>query len=144
VAHVLAGGVVGGFALLTIPGLVNAQEKWALPQRLARQLQSTRTRLFHGPLGFCQEMMEGLRIGLGGLGQTRQGLALGLGHQAEFQARELLELADIGKHGSVVGTIVVNGGDCGGRFTGFRHGGVSFLRLRHAYDTHYPQTPCPF
>ncbi len=70
--------------------------------------------------------MEGLRVCLGGLGQPRQGLALGLGHQAQLKAGELLKLADVGKHRAVVRAIVVNEGHGGDWFAGFGHGAHSF------------------
>jgi hypothetical protein len=40
---------------------------------------------------------------------------------------ELFKLPDIGKHGAVVGAVVIDKGDGGCRFSRLGHGGISFL-----------------
>ncbi len=65
--------------------------------------------------------MESLGVCLGRLGQPWQRLAFGLGHQAQLEAGELFELADVGKHRAVVRALVVDEGNGGDWFTGFGH-----------------------
>src|SRR5258708_1671965 len=67
-------------------------------------------------------MVESLGIGLRRLGEARQRLAFGLGHQAQLEVGELFELADVGKHRTVVRTIVVDKGNGGGWFPRLGHG----------------------
>src|SRR6266852_6112197 len=70
-------------------------------------------------------MVESLGIGLRRLGEARQRLAFGLGHQAQLEVGELFELADVGKHRTVVRTIVVDKGNGGGWFPRLGHGAHS-------------------
>jgi len=98
VANVLVGGVVGRLALLAVPRLVNTEDERPLPQRLAGEFQASGPQRFHGPVRLSKEVVEGLWVGFGGLRQARQRFALGLGDQAQLEAGELLELADIGEH----------------------------------------------
>src|SRR5258708_3592946 len=70
-------------------------------------------------------MVESLGIGLRRLGAARQRLAFGLGHQAQREVGELFELADVGKHRTVVRTIVVDKGNGGGWFPRLGHGAHS-------------------
>src|SRR5262245_4808545 len=75
-------------------------------------------------------------------GGAGQGLALGLRHQAQRAMGERFALADVGKHGTRVGTGVIDEGDAGHGVAGFRHGGnggSSFLP--HAVTTALPQFP---
>lgn len=82
--------------------------------------------------------MEGLRVSLGSLGQARQGCALRLRHQAEFQARELLELADVGKHGAVVGALIVDEGNRRAASRAF------VMVVPPSSDTQLPSMPADF
>src|SRR5258707_2803736 len=107
------------------PGLVNAEDERPPPQCLARQLQAHRTHRLHRPVRFGQEVVEGLGVRLGRLGQPWQRLALGFRDQAQFEAGELFELADIGKHRTAVRTIVVDEGNSGGWFPRLGHGAHS-------------------
>ena len=127
IANVLAGGVVGGLALLAIAGLVNAQNERPLPQRLAGELQADRPQRLHRPVGVGDEMVQRLRIRFRRLGQSRQGLAFGLGDQAQLEVGELFKLPDVGKDRAVVGAVVIDKGDGGGGFSRLGHGVVSFL-----------------
>src|SRR5258708_24792201 len=70
-------------------------------------------------------MVESLGMGLRRLGEARQRLAFGLGHQAQLEVGELFELADVGKHRTVVRTIVVDEGNSGGWFPRLGHGAHS-------------------
>src|SRR5260221_11290108 len=70
-------------------------------------------------------MVESLGIGLRRLGEARQRLAFGLGHQAQLEVGELFELADVGKHRTVVRTRVVDKGNGGGWFPRLGHGAHS-------------------
>ena len=49
------------------------------------------------------------------------------GDQAEFKTRELFDLAHVGKHGAVVGAVVVNEGNGVRGLARLGHSGVSFL-----------------
>src|SRR5258707_2042235 len=70
-------------------------------------------------------MVDSMGIGLRRLGEERQRLAFGLGHQAQREVGELFELADVGKHRTVVRTIVVDKGNGGGWFPRLGHGAHS-------------------
>ncbi|GEM_PF-5093180 len=70
VPNILAGGVVGGLPFLAVAGLVNTEDERPLTQRLARDLQARSPRVLSGSVGVRQEVVEGLRVGLGRLGEA--------------------------------------------------------------------------
>ena len=130
VAEVLAGGVVSRLALLAIARFVDAQQEWAARERVARQSPADRPQLLQRPVRFREKVMERLMIRLRRLGQARQRLALGLGQQAQFHLRELLEMAHIAKHRPIVRTVLIYKGHRMRRFPCFGHGDASFRALR--------------
>src|SRR5712691_4967664 len=83
-------------------------------------------------------MVESLGICLRRLGEARQRLAFGLGHQAQLEVGELFELADVGKHRTVVRTRVVDEGNGGGWFPRLGHGAHS---LQLDVVNVYPRSP---
>src|SRR5258706_5500446 len=70
-------------------------------------------------------MVESLGIGPRRLGEARQRLAFGLGHQAQREVGELFALADVGKHRTVVRAIIVDEGNGGDWFPRLGHGAHS-------------------
>jgi hypothetical protein len=74
VANVLVGDVVGGVALLAVPGLVEAQDERRRPQRLVQPVQPLRPQVCNRPFGVGEEVVQRLGVGVYRLAQPRQRL----------------------------------------------------------------------
>jgi hypothetical protein len=110
IADVLAGDIVGRVAFLPVPRLVDAEDEGRAAQSVAQQLQPLRAQRLHRPVGIGEEVVQGLGVGMDGLAQARQRLVPGLGEQTEVEGRELLEVPDVMKQRSILGTILVDEG----------------------------------
>jgi hypothetical protein len=130
VADVLAGDVVGGVPLLAITCLVDAQDEGGLANRLAQQLQPSLPERIHRPFGIGQKVMQGLRIGVDRLAQPRQGLATGLGQEAQMQDSELLKMPHVPEQVAIPRAVVVDEGYRWGSWARLAHAEASFRWLR--------------
>jgi hypothetical protein len=76
--------------------------------------------------------MQGLRIGVHRLAQPRQGLATGLGQEAQMQGSELLKMPHVPEQVALPRAVVVDEGHRWGSWARLAHADASFRRLRPA------------
>jgi anti-sigma factor RsiW len=100
--------VVRAVALLAVAGRLATADAGRLAQRLAQQPQARAAQRLHRPLGFSQEVLGRLRVGVDGRAEAGQGLAPRLGQQPHMPGRALLAMPYVRKQRTLLAAVLIN------------------------------------